>query len=135
MSFLAGIVIALVVSLSATVVGFDKDRVFYPTVLAVIASYYGLFAVMSGSAQAILAESFAIAGFLGAAVLGFKRGLWVVVAALLAHGIFDFFHGRFISSSGVPVWWPMFCLAYDVTAGIYLAWLLYRQELSNRLTK
>src|SRR5262249_51962293 len=25
---------------------------------------------------------------------------------------------------GAPVWWPSFCLAYDVTAAAYLAWLL-----------
>jgi hypothetical protein len=29
-----------------------------------------------------------------------------------------------IASSGVPVWWPEFCLTYDLTAAAYLAWLL-----------
>ncbi len=56
MEYLAGIVIALIVSLFATLVGFDKERSFYPTVLVVIASYYGLFAVMGGSVQAILSS-------------------------------------------------------------------------------
>ena len=44
MSYFAGFAIALVVSLWATFVGLDKDRAFYPTVLAVIASTYVLFA-------------------------------------------------------------------------------------------
>ena len=29
-----------------------------------------------------------------------------------------------ISNPGVPDWWPEFCLAYDVTAAVYLAWLI-----------
>jgi len=32
-----------------------------------------------------------------------------------------------LSNPGVPGWWPAFCLAYDVTAAAYLAWLLKRR--------
>ncbi|HEX4935166.1 MAG TPA: hypothetical protein VFV33_18405, partial [Gemmatimonadaceae bacterium] len=60
------------------------------------------------------------------AVWGFKSSLWIVAAALAAHGIFDLVHGEAIANPGVPVWWPPFCLAYDVTAACYLAWLLRR---------
>jgi len=124
MEYLSGIVLALAVSLSATFVGLDKDRAFYPTVLAVIASYYDLFAVMGESVSALIVESLAMAVFFVATAIGYRRNLWLVVAALFAHGIFDFFHGHIISNPGVPMWWPMFCLAYDVTAAAYLAWLL-----------
>jgi len=134
MDYLTGIIIALVVSLFATLVGFDRDRSFYPTVLAVIASYYGLFAVMGGSVQAVLSESAVMAVFLGATVLGFKRNLWFVVAALFTHGLFDFFHDHFISNPGVPIGWPMFCLAYDVAAAVYLAYLLrHSRVIANAL--
>ena len=60
-------------------------------------------------------------------MLGFKFNLWIVVAALAGHGIFDFFHPHVLNNPGVPVWWPGFCLTYDVTAAGYLAWLLRRQ--------
>lgn len=130
MEYLAGIVVALLISLSATFIGLDRDRAFYPTVLAVIASYYALFAVMGGSVQAVVWESLVMAVFLGATVFGFKRNLWLVVVALAAHGIFDFFHGHLIFNPGVPVWWPMFCLAYDVAAAAYLAWLLRRSRVA-----
>ncbi len=133
MEYLAGVVIALLVSLSATLIGFDRDRAFYPTVLAVIASYYDLFAVMGGSLQALVAESLVMLVFLAATVLGFKRNLWLVVAALAAHGLFDFFHGHLISNPGVPPWWPMFCLTYDVAAAAYLAWLLLRSRVAANL--
>ncbi|MFA6311875.1 MAG: hypothetical protein WCV99_02680 [Sterolibacterium sp.] len=130
MEYLAGVAIAVLVSLSATVIGLDRDRAFYPTVLAVIASYYGLFAVMGGSMQALVVESLVMAAFLGATVLGFKRNLWLVVAALAAHGIFDFFHAQLISNPGVPAWWPAFCLTYDLAAAAYLAWLLRRSRVA-----
>jgi hypothetical protein len=114
----------------ATVAGFDRDRAFYPTLMIVIASYYGLFAVMSGSVQALARESVVIAGFLLLSLLGFKRNLWFVVGALFAHGIFDVIHGHLIPNAGVPAWWPMFCLTYDVTAAGYLAWLLSRSKVA-----
>ncbi len=130
MAYFIGIVIALVVSLSATFIGFDKDRAFYPTVLAVIASYYVLFSVIGGSIETVLLEITVMLVFIGAAVLGFKRNLWFVVAALFVHGIFDVFHGHFMSNPGVPIWWPMFCLAYDFAAAVYLSWLLHRSRLT-----
>jgi hypothetical protein len=123
MAYVAGIVIALFVSALARLVGFDRDRAFYPTVLLVIASYYVLFAVMGGSLHAVLIESLVMMVFLGAAVVGFKVNLWIVVAALAVHGVLDFFHGHLVTNPGVPAWWPEFCLAYDVAAAGCLAWL------------
>ena len=134
MAFLIGAVLALSVGLAATFIGLDRDRAFYPTVMVVIASYYGLFAVMGGSPHALAVESIVIAAFLGAAVAGFKRSLWLVVAALAAHGVFDFIHGRLIANPGVPAWWPQFCLAYDVVAAAYLASLLSRSRVRAAAT-
>jgi hypothetical protein len=133
-AFLIGAVLALLVGLSATFIGLDRDRAFYPTVMAVIATYYGLFAVMGGSPQALGVESIAIVAFLGASVAGFKHSLWLVVAALAAHGVFDFLHGHLIANPGVPAWWPQFCLAYDVVAAAYLAWLLSRSKVRAAVT-
>jgi hypothetical protein len=128
MPYLTGIVLALTVSGLATLVGLDRDRAFYPTLLVVIASYYVLFAVMGGSGHALVVETVVMTGFLLVALVGFKRNLWLVVVALVAHGVLDFFHGRVVANPGVPAWWPAFCLAYDVTAAAFLAWLLRRSH-------
>jgi hypothetical protein len=120
---------ALVVGVFATLVGLDRDRAFYPTIMIVIALYYGLFAAMGGSANALALESIGIAAFVVAAAFGFKRSLWVVVAALAAHGVYDFVHGQLFANPGVPPWWPAFCLAFDVVAAAYLAWLLSRSRI------
>ena len=45
MEYLIGVLLALAVAGLATVVGLDRGRAFYPTVLIVIATYYVLFAV------------------------------------------------------------------------------------------
>jgi hypothetical protein len=63
-------------------------------------------------------------GFIVLAVVGFRKSLWVVAAALALHGVFDSVHGSFIFNPGVPRWWPAFCLTYDVAAAGYLAWLI-----------
>lgn len=124
MALLIGIVLALLVSLVASMVGLDRDRAFYPTVLAVIATYYGLFALIGESTRALVLESAVLGIFLVAVVLGFKRSLWIIVIALIAHGLFDLVHGHLIANPGVPGWWPAFCMAYDLTAGACLAWLM-----------
>lgn len=127
MDYLIGVALAAAVGLLATIVGFDRDRAFYPTVMIVIASYYVLFAVSGGTAVTIGIEIAVMLLFAGAAIAGFKRSLWIVVAALAAHGIFDWFHSPMISNPGVPPWWPQFCLAYDVVAAAYLAIHLARR--------
>ena len=124
MALLVGALLALTVGLMATAVGLDRDRAFYPTVAIVIAALYALFAIMGGSMQALVLETLVGSVFVAAAVTGFRSSLWVVVFALAAHGILDLAHDRVISNPGVPTWWPAFCLAYDVTAAAYLAWLL-----------
>ena len=129
MEYAIGALLALTVSAFATIVGIDRDRAFYPTLTIVIASYYGLFAVLGGSIAALRAESVVIAAFVLIAALGFKLNLWLLVAALFGHGIFDLVHAHLISDPGVPKWWPMFCMTYDITAAAYLAWLLSQSRI------
>jgi hypothetical protein len=131
MEYLIGFGLALAAALFARFTGLERDRAFYPTVMIVIALTYGLFAVIGGSMSALALESVAIVGFILVSILGFKINQWFVVAALAAHGIFDFFHPHLLTNPGVPVWWPGFCLTYDVTAAGYLAWLLRRGQATG----
>ena len=62
--------------------------------------------------------------FVAAAAAGFRSSLWIAAMALAAHGIFDVVHDRFVSNPGVPPWWPDFCMAFDLAAAGYLAWLI-----------
>jgi hypothetical protein len=132
MPLLVGMILALSIGLSMSFVGLDRDRAFYPTVTIVIALYYALFAVMGGSVEVLALEAVAIAVFVAASIAGFKNSLWLVVAALVIHGVFDVAHDQLISNAGVPTWWPNFCLGYDLVAGLYLAWLLKTNRIQAR---
>ena len=129
MALLVGVVLALAVGLFARAVELDRDRAFYPTVTIVVASYYTLFAIMGGTRLTVVAESLVGAVFAVVAVVGFRSSLWLVVGALCAHGVFDLVHGKLISNPGVPSFWPAWCLAYDVMAGGFLAWLLRSRRI------
>ena len=132
MEYLVGILLALGVSLGGTLAGFDRDRAFYPTMTLAITSYYQLFAISGGSAHALSLETATFLGFALVVVIGFKTNLWLIVAALAGHGGFDLVHRHVITNPGVLAWWPMFCLTYDVTAALYLAWLLDRSSLAAK---
>jgi hypothetical protein len=131
MAAIVGAGLAVAVGVFATVVGLDRDRAFYPTVAIVIAALYSLFAAIGGSNQALVVESIVGVGFIALAVLGFRSSLWIIVAVLAGHGVFDLVHGSLISNPGVPLWWPAFCLAYDVAAAGYLAWLILSRRLDH----
>ena len=124
MAALIGLVLALAVAVFAHLVGFDRERAFYPVVLIVVASYYVLFATMGGSQTHLQIALLFFALFSAVAIAGFRLNLWFAVAGLAMHGLFDFFNGYSGSGSGVPEWWPSFCGAYDVAAAACLALLL-----------
>lgn len=132
MGLAVGAILALLVGGSATFVGLDRDRALYPAVAVVVASYYVLFAVMGGSMHVLLVELAVAAAFVAGALAGFRSTLWLVVAALAAHGVFDLAHPHVYTNPGVPTWWPSFCMAYDVVAAVYLASRLAGKKIRAR---
>lgn len=130
--YLIGFILALSVGTFAMLVSLDRDRAFYPTVLIVVASYYVLFAIMGGDQRELIENLLIAVVFVIVASMGFKRSSWLIVAALAAHGLFDFVHGFIMSNRGMPPWWPAFCGSYDVTAAGFLAWALHRSPSLSR---
>lgn len=131
MEYLIGVVVALGTAAWGKLIGFDRDRAFYSTVLIVTATYYILFAAMGASRQTLILElAFAVA-FFAAAAFGFKRTAWILVAGFVAHGVFDLVRGPFIHNPGVPIWWPGFCMAFDVALAVLLAVLLTRRQTAE----
>ena len=129
MPIIVGLILAVGVAALAKFTRFDQDRSFYPTVLIIIASYYVLFAVLDGSAHALLWELVFAVAFSTAAIIGALYLPTLVGAGITAHGLFDFVHGSLIESSGVPTWWPSFCGSVDVLLGLWLI-ILNRSSLT-----
>jgi hypothetical protein len=128
MAYVVGIALALAVVGFARWTRLDRDGAFYPTVVIVVAAYYVLFAAMGGSTHVLIVESGVMLAFVAVAVLGFKLSVWLVVAALAAHGVFDVLHPRLVDNAGVPQWWPAFCMTFDVGAAALLALLVARRS-------
>lgn len=124
MAVLIGLSGALIVGLFLTLVGIDRERSPYPVIMIVIALLYSLFAVIGGSIDVLKIELVIGVAFIAAAVAGFRWSLWLVAAALAAHGLMDLVHGDLVANPGVPSWWPAFCGAYDIAAALYLAALI-----------
>lgn len=131
MALLIGIGSALAAGAFARIVGLDRDRAFYPTVMIVIALLYTLFSSIAGG-EALGVELLIGSGFIALSVAGFKWSPWWVVVALVGHGLFDLVHPHVIKNSGVPVFWPDFCMAYDVTAGALLGWMVIRSRTAAK---
>ena len=70
MEYVIGIIAATAVGLFATVVGFDKERGFYPVVLIVIAALYLLFAALANSTASLVAETIPALVFVTLVFLG-----------------------------------------------------------------
>lgn len=128
MEYLVGILLGLATVVLAALIGFDRDRSFYSTVLIVVATYYVLFAAMGATRRTLTLEIAIACGFILFALLGFKGNFWLVAAALVGHGIFDFVRPAFIANPGVPHWWPGFCMAFDVIFGVGLALRLLQRR-------
>ena len=127
LAFLVGALLAAAVGIFAHLVGYDRDRAFYATVLTVVGSLYVLFAVIAGG-QGLLPEIIFFAIFAGLAAIGFRTSMWIVAAGLALHGLFDFVRHSYLQAPGAPAWWPAFCGAYDVVAALVLAALLMRER-------
>lgn len=130
MEYAVGILLGIVVGIFSTAVGLDRDRALYPAILVVIASYYGLYAVLGGSNTTIVLEVLTGLVFVAIAAVGFRANLWIVAAGTVGHGVFDIFHHLIIDNPGLPRWWPMFCMSIDIVLGIYLAVMLWRNRIS-----
>lgn len=132
MEYIAGIGLGLGIPLGATLIGFDRDRAFYPLLTIVTASYYDLFAVLGGSPHALGLEIAVTMAFIAAAIAAFNISLWIVVAALVGHGLFDLVRAGLIVNPGMPLWWPAFCLTFDVAAAAYLTLLLRTSRIAAK---
>jgi len=115
-----GALLAIGIAVLAKLARFDQDRSFYSTVLIIIASYYVLFAVLSGSGHALVWELVIAVAFSTVAIVGALFLPTLVGTGIIAHGLFDLVHDVFIENSGVPTWWPSFCASIDVLLGLWV---------------
>lgn len=131
MNILFGIALAIGVGLFGSHAQFDRGRSYYPVILIVTASYNVLFAICANFPLVALGEIICLSAFVVVAIYGFRKNLWTIVFGLVLHACLDSIHDRLIANPGIPMWWPGFCLTFDVFFAAYLGYrLLQDQKLS-----
>ena len=88
--------------------------------VAIIAAIYIGFAVADGRTHVIATEVAVATVFVVLAALAMKSAPWLVVIALVGHGIKDTWQHRtqFVANTR---WWPPFCLVVDFVAAALIA--------------
>ena len=132
--FLVGFALAASVAGFAALAGFDRDRSFFPTLLIVSASYYLLFAAIGGDGAVLIREALGLLLFVIAAIAASKLSRWIVVIGLCGHAAFDMVHGAIAANPGTPIWWPAFCLSFDLALAACVS-LRLRTPIEGRLHK
>ncbi|MBK7472941.1 MAG: hypothetical protein IPI73_22285 [Betaproteobacteria bacterium] len=111
------------------------ERWLYSLGLLTLPSLYASFALQAGEQavgvkEMIFGIPFVVAGLLFAFV-SVRRSAVVVGLFWLLHGLYDLVHSRFITNTGVPAWYPVFCFVVDAVVGSYLLWLSRRIPDAN----
>lgn len=94
-------------------------------VLGVVAGIYVGFALQDGRARMLAVEAAVALLFVAAALAGLWVSAWLIPAAYLAHGLWDFAHHRHVTTA-MPRWYVPLCAVYDwiFATGLMTIWAL-----------
>lgn len=111
------------------------ERWLYSLGLLTLPSLYAFFALQAGKQAVAVKEiiyglPYVVAGLVFAFV-SVRQSAVVVGIFWLLHGLYDLVHSQFITNTGVPGWYPIFCFVVDAVVGLYLLWLSRRVPDAN----
>ncbi len=100
-----------------------QERSGLAVLLAAIAFFWPVFAVQAdATAITLVLHAAVFVLFAALAAFGFRKSAIVLAGGLIAHGVFDVLV-LFTGHPG-PVWWPAFCGALDLVAGVLVIILI-----------
>ncbi len=134
LAFASGAILAIASSLLMVGARIEHQAGTWVTLLVAIACFYPVFAVETGSLQAIAVQSVIAASFILLALAGARISLWLVLAGLTAHGLYDGV-ADYVLADPSPEWWGPFCIGFDTFAAISLAALLLRNTNGSQAPK
>ena len=111
------------------------ERRLYSLGLLTLPSLYAFFALRAGDQAVGVKEMIYGLPFLAAglifAFVSVRKSAVVVGSFWILHAQYDVRHDQFVSTPGVPGWYPAFCFFVDVVIGAYLLWLSRRLPDAN----
>lgn len=127
--FMIGIVLTISLLLVSILVGLDREKGVYPTLLIAIALFYVVFAFEHGDLNQIILNSIVAGLFTLLALIGYRKSFTYIAIGLLLHGVFDVVYSTY-ANSPAPDWWAPFCLAIDVLLGLFLLFMMKKKRIS-----
>ena len=109
--------------------GMLRERSGLAMLLAAIAFFYPVFAAAEADWGAVALHGAIFVGFVALAVRAWRRGTFLIAGGLIAHGLFDIAAGV-IGAPG-PTWWPAFCGALDIVAGVAVLRLIQTGKIAE----
>jgi hypothetical protein len=120
-----GLVGSLALVLLARYSGPRREMLVYGVGLGITAVAYVLFALHRGAPARYLALELVGAVLFGsAAVLGTRRWPALLAIGFTAHVVWDLFLHPASGLAYAPVWYPWFCVGFDLPIGGYIAGLV-----------
>ncbi len=101
-----------------------QSEQFAAVLLAFIGAIYVGFGLQTGTRPQIITEWTVALGFFGAAMVGLWVTPWIVPAAYVVHGFWDYAHHQNSRLAPIPSWYPPFCAVLDWVAAaiLYIIW-------------
>lgn len=130
---LIGVAVGILTIVCARII--RGQRWLYSIGLLTLPGLYAFFALQAGEQAVGIKEMiYGIPYVVVGLVLAFvsvRQSAVVVGAFWMLHGLYDLTHSQFITNTGVPSWYPVFCFSVDVVIGAYLLWLSRRIPNAN----
>ena len=114
-AFLAVAMTPLLLLLSKT-----QSEQFAAVLLAFIGAICVGFGLQTGTCAQIITEWTVAHGFFGAAMVGLWVTPWIVPAAYVVHGFWDYAHHQNSRLAPIPLWYPPLCAVLDWVAAAIL---------------
>lgn len=122
---IVGLVGAVAVVLLARSRGGRREVLVYGVALGITAVAYVVFALLHGAPARYLGLELVGAVLFGsAAVIGTRRWPALLAVGLTAHVVWDLFLHPASAPAYAPVWYPWFCVGFDLFLGGYIAGLI-----------
>ncbi len=126
---IVGLVGAVVLVLLARSLAPRRELFVYGIGLGVTAVAYVVFALLGGAPARYLGLELVGAVLFGsAAVLGTRRWPALLAVGFTAHVAWDLFLHPASAPAYAPVWYPWFCVGFDLFVGGYIAGLITEQR-------
>jgi hypothetical protein len=91
------------------------------SIAANCSDFYIGFGLQTGTRTQVITEVTVALGFFGAALVGLWFTPWIIPAAYVMHGIWDYAHHQGSRFAPIPLWYPPFCAVADWVAAAVLA--------------